>query len=66
MYAKLDGRIHQARTRRGNAELQIHHVGPLPILRHFLDRMAFSRIVSSCVGTGRRIASHAQTLSVLI
>ena len=38
MYAKLDGRIHQVRTRRGSAELQIHHVGPLPIIRHFLDR----------------------------
>lgn len=66
MYAKLDGRIHQVHTRRGNAELQIHHVGPLPIIRHFLDRMAFSRIVSSCIGTSRQIASHAQTLSVLI
>lgn len=66
MYAKLDGRSHQVRTRRGNAELQVHQVGPLPIIRHFLDRMAFSRIVSSCVGTGRQTASHAQTLSVLI
>jgi len=66
MYAKLDGRPHQVRTRRGDAELQVHHVGPLPIIRHFLDRMAFPRIVSSCIGTGRQIASHAQTLSVLI
>jgi len=66
MYAKLDGRIHQVHTRRGNAELQIHQVGPLPVIRHFLDRMAFPRIVGSCIGTGRQIAGHAQTLSVLI
>ena len=66
MYAKLDGRIHQAHTRHGDAQLQVHQVGPLPIIRHFLDRMAFSRIVSSCIGTGRQNASHAQTLSVLI
>jgi transposase len=66
MYSKLDGRSHQVKTRRGNAELQVHQVGPLPIIRHFLDRMAFSRIISSCIGTGRQAASHAQTLSVLI
>ena len=66
MYAKLDGQIHQMPTRRGNAELHVHQVGPLPIIRHFLDRMAFFRIVSSCIGTGRQTTSHAQTLAVLI
>ena len=66
MYSKLDGQSHQVRTRRGNAELQVHHIGPLPIIRHFLDRMAFSRIVSSCLGTGREIPNHAQTLALLV
>jgi transposase len=66
MYSKLDGQSHQVRTRRGRAELQIHPVGPLPILGHFLDRMAFSRIVSSCLGTGRETPSHAQTLALLL
>jgi transposase len=66
MYDKLDGRIHQVRTRRGNAALQVHQVGPFPIIRHFLDRMGFSRIVSACLGTGRQTPSHAQTLALLV
>jgi len=66
MYSKLDGQSRQVHTRRGSAELQIHHIGPLPILRHFLDRMAFSRIVGSCLDTGRESPNHAQTLGVLV
>ncbi|MDZ7618081.1 MAG: IS1634 family transposase [Patescibacteria group bacterium] len=66
MYSKLDGQTRQVRTRRGSAEHRVHHVGPLPIIRHFLDRMAFSRIVGSCLGPGRMTPNHAQTLAVLI
>ena len=66
MYAKLDGQSRQVRTPRGPAEHRVHHVGPLPIIRHFLDRMAFSRIVASCLGTGREAPGHAQTLALLI
>src|SRR5512139_1303146 len=66
MYCKLDGQSRQVRTRRGTAEHRVHQVGPLPLLRHFLDRMAFSRIVSSCLGTGRETPNHAQTLGVLV
>ncbi|MBM4028782.1 MAG: IS1634 family transposase [Planctomycetes bacterium] len=66
MYSKLDGQSRQVRTRRGTAEHRVHHVGPLPILRHFLDRMAFERIVGSCLGTGRETPHHAQTLAVLV
>ena len=66
MYSKLDGQSRQVRTRRGQAEHRVHHVGPLPIIRHFLDRMAFGRIVGSCLGSGRKTPNHAQTLAVLI
>jgi len=66
MYAKLDGHSRQIRTRRGTAEHRVHHVGPLPLIRHFLDRMAFFRIVGSCLGTGRETPHHAQTLGVLV
>lgn len=66
MYSKLDGQSRQVRTPRGSAEHRVHHMGPLPILRHFLDRMAFFRIVVSCLGTGRETPNHAQTLGVLV
>ncbi len=66
MYPKLDGQSRQVRTRRGTAEHRVHHVGALPLIRHFLDRMAFSRIVGSCLGTGRETPNHAQTLGVLV
>lgn len=67
MYAKLDGASRRIRTRRGPAVHRVYHVGPLPIIRHFLDRMAFSQIVGSCLGTARELVlDHAQTLSLLI
>lgn len=66
MYAKLDGQSRQVRTHRGTAEHRVYHVGPLPLIRHFLDRMAFSRIVSSCLGVGRETPTHAQTLALLV
>jgi transposase len=66
MYTQFDSQSRQIRTRQGMAVHRVHHVGPLPIIRHFLDRMSFSRIVSSCLGTGRELIDHAHTLSVLI
>lgn len=67
MYAKLDGASRRIRTRRGPAVHRVHHVGPLPIIRHFLDHMAFSQIAASCLGTPRELLlDHAQTLSLLI
>jgi transposase len=54
-------------TKQGRATLRVHRVGALPILRHFLERMTFSRILGSCLGTLRgHILDHAQTLSLLI
>ena len=66
MYCKLDGRSRRVRTPRGSAEHRAHHVGSLPLIRHFLDRMAFLRIVGSCLGTGRETPTHAQTLALLV
>ncbi len=66
MYCKLDGRSRRVRTPRGSAEHRVHHVGSLPLIRHFLDRMAFLRIVGSCLGTGRETPTHAQTLALLV
>jgi transposase len=54
-------------TRKGSAHLRVHLLGPHPILQHFLDRMHFSAMVRSCLGTPREgRLDHAQTLSVLI
>jgi transposase len=67
MYHNPDSASRQVFTRQGRATLHVHRVGALPILRHFLDRMSFSRIVGSCLGTLRgHTLDHAQTLSVLI
>ncbi len=67
MYTRQIGGSHHIVTQDGAANLQVHLVGPHPILRHFLDRMTFARIVCNCLGTPRqRSLDHAQTLSVLI
>jgi transposase len=67
MYTKEQGGKHLVTTPEGSAWLQVHLVGPHPILQHFLERMTFSRIVRSCLGTTREaLLDHAQTLSILI
>lgn len=67
MYNRLDGQHRHVLTPSGAANLQVHRVGPHPILRHFLERMTFARIVDSCLGTPREgLVTHAQTLSVLV
>ena len=67
MYNRPDGERRHVLTSSGAANLQVHRVGPHPILRHFLERMTFARIVGSCLGTPREgLLTHAQTLSVLV
>ena len=67
MYNRPDGERRHVLTPSGAANLQVHRVGPHPILRCFLDRMTFPRIVGSCLGTPREgVLDHAQTLSVLV
>src|SRR3972149_2147134 len=67
MYNRPDGERRHVLTPFGAANLQVHRVGPHPILRYFLDRMTFPRIVGSCLGAPREgFLDHAQTLSVLV
>ena len=67
MYTRAPAPNRRIATPEGTAHLHVHLVGPLPILRHFLDRMTFDRIVRSCLGTPRQgRLDHAQSLSVLV
>ncbi len=67
MYTSQIGGSFRTVTDNGPAKLVVHTIGPHPILRHFLERMTFSRIVNSCLGTANDSRlSHAETLSVLI
>lgn len=67
MYTRILSNHHRVVTTQGAANLDVHSVGPHPIIRHFLDRMAFSRIVGGCLGTDREsLLNHSQTLSILI
>jgi transposase len=67
MYSNPGSGSRQVFTKQGRASMHIHRIGAIPILRHFLDRMTFSRIVGSHLGTLRNhVLDHAQTLSLLI
>ncbi len=67
MYTRPFGGSRHITTPEGPATLQVHQVGPHPILLHFLGRMDFLRIVRSCLATpGSMIVDHARTLAVLI
>ena len=67
MYTRQIGNSQRVVTDQGPAVHRVHLIGPHPILNHFLGRMAFSRIVRSCMGTRYKgILDHAQTLSVFI
>jgi len=67
MYSNPGSGSRQVFTKQGRAAMRIHRIGALPILQHFLDRMTFSRIVGSHLGTLRgHVLDHAQTLSLLI
>lgn len=62
-----NGVLLKAKTKQGTATLQVHLVGPHPILMHFLSRMSLARICRSCLPTRPSgILDHAQTLAVLV
>jgi len=55
------------RKARSGASLEQHHLGPHPIIRHYLERMNFRSIVRDCLGGGlRQGLDHAEALSVLV
>jgi len=67
MYTRQIGNNRRALTPDGAADLKVHLVGPHPILRHFLGRMNFERIVNGCLGTVEQSRlTHAQTLTALV
>src|SRR3990167_8451105 len=67
LYTRENGGSCRVVTKGGPASLQVNLVGPHPILRHFLGRMTFSRIVNSCLAPAREsLLDHATTLSLLL
>ncbi|MGH2361014.1 MAG: IS1634 family transposase [bacterium] len=55
------------RTTGDRGSLRRHHLGPHPIIRHYLERMNFRGIVRDCLGGGlRQGLDHAEVLSALI
>jgi transposase len=67
MYTSQPPPEHRVVTPGGAAHLHVHLLGPLPLIRHFLHRMTFDRIVGSCLGPTRTLLlDHARTLTVLI
>jgi len=67
MYTKQLSGHRRVVTGDGPAHLQVHLVGPHPILLHFLDRMGLARIARSCLATPREgLLDHAQTLAIFI
>jgi len=54
------------RTQPG-AELRRHYLGPHPIIRYYLERMNWRRILRGCLGSGlRQGLDHAEVLGVLV
>lgn len=54
-------------TTRMRALLRRHHLGPHPIIRHYLERMNFRGIIRDCLGGGlHQGLDHAEVLSVLV
>jgi len=49
------------------ATLRHHHLGPHPLIRHYLERMNFPEIIRGCIGTGvAQSLDHAEVLAVLV
>ncbi len=67
MYTRQASGERRVRTPNGPASLQIHLLGPHPILLHFLANMSFPSIAASCLGRTREgLLDHAQALGVLV
>lgn len=67
MYTRQASGCRKVRTPGGPASLQIHLLGPHPILLHFLAKMSFPSIVGSCLGRTREgLLDHTQALDVLV
>jgi len=57
----------RSRATPAGAIWRIHHLGPHPIIAHFLERLTLEPIVRGCVGGARQgLVDHARTLAVLV
>ena len=55
------------RTAPPGAVHRTHHLGPHPIISHFLERLLLEGIIRGCVGSARQgVLDHARTLAVLV
>jgi transposase len=55
------------RTAPDGAVHRTHHLGPHPIIAHFLERLALEAIIRGCVGSARQgLVDHARTVAVLV
>ncbi len=55
------------RTAPPGAVHRVHHLGPHPIIAHFLERLTLEPIIRGCVGSARQgVVDHARTLAVLV
>jgi transposase len=55
------------RTAPPGAVHRTHHLGPHPIIAHFLERLTLDAIIRGCVGSARQgVVDHARTLAVLV
>jgi transposase len=55
------------RTAPPGAVHRTHHLGPHPIIAHFLERLTLDAIIRGCVGSARQgLVDHARTLAVLV
>jgi len=55
------------RTAPPGAVHRTHHLGPHPIITHFLARLTLEAIIRGCVGSARQgVVDHARTLAVLV
>jgi len=67
MYTRENGGSRRTHTPEGDANLQIHLVGPLPIIQHLLGEMDFGKAAADHLRTRRTgKLDHARTLSILI
>ena len=54
-------------TSQGPADLRTHHLGPHPIVSHFLQRLNLHTIVNHSIGLGReRVLTHGEALASLV
>jgi transposase len=67
MYTRQGPPVHRRQTPQGPATLRVHHLGPHPLIHHFLELIQFEAIARSCLGSaGQRVLDDAKTLCVLV